>query len=247
MATVSKIVELIKSIGVTLSSVVQSDTALYAVYLFSFFFGVYALVSFLLPKTPVFRGEGKKPAKVVAFMIAVFVVGGIFYGTGDQGRTPHDLVLLFNGFGGFLLTLILASAFIAGGYFLYKKEKEQEHHSLSKLYFSLAIYISTSLLIPHFIKGGYVFERAPKYFQILGETLETANLISMIMLVWFTFALLMSLFKSTSGSAWESTSAYRESIQSDMNFKSSVNKLKGFIEEGNKHINVLKGAIGVKR
>lgn len=190
--TGSPIVNSLVLAGDTLAKVAGNSSVLYLIYLFSFFFVSYTLIHLGLNKLDQFKG---KPAKVVAIMVSVMGVGGIFY-----NKSTAALVTLFNGFGGFIVLLFVAGSLVATGIFLFLKYKEK-NMKIAVLALTFFLYVGTAVILPSFFvydktQGGYVeggfigdlFDGNVKNnpFMIFGSIFNLVNEISL-------FAMLISL------------------------------------------------------
>ena len=177
MGAISK---LFNNIGLSFHDIFTSPQALYGLYFIAFFFGMFSLYRVLINKIPHLTG---KPANVIAAMVTVISVGGIFY-----GKNYDELIKLFNGFTGFLL-LFLAIGILALLIY-YGKNKEG---ALKWLIMSFGIYISTSILVEPF-KAFWVGNTPGGAAGVIFSTLETISEISLIVFIISLIIFIIKLF-----------------------------------------------------
>lgn len=181
--------DLFGKIGENFFGIFTDEKALYALYVIAFFFGIYTIFRILLQKVPQFKG---KPANVIAFMITIISVGGIFY-----GKSNNQLILLFNGFIGFIFMLLLSIGILTLAIFYSNKTKDMP--SLRWLIISSGLYITSSLLLSPFREFFNENQGAPKvFFDILTTIQEISLLVMLITLVMFIFSFLKGGISSVS-------------------------------------------------
>lgn len=245
----SRITDSVINLGSGFSSLLNNANALYAIYFLAFFIGFYAMVNVALQKADHFRG---KPAKVVAFMVTVIATGSIFY-----GKDVVTLIQFFNGFGWFLVILVMAIGFGWLGFYLYNQNKEG-NKNLAMVYLSLGLYVASSLLLPQFDPtmvtfngkfvigdnsvsgwvnvasngGGFIARFGGGAFNVFKDILGFVQPISLIVLIVYLIRLAMGVnVEVESRSAGFNNRANEKSYQKVKDIKDAKALLNGSVSE----------------
>jgi len=193
-----------------------------------------------------------RPAKVIAFMITIISVGGIFF---KFGQDTTKLVTTFNGVAGFILILFVSLAVIGGGYaYAFPKDESKKKKQLTQtVIMSWAIWIGVSILLPVF---GNVFEVVSKgSTTVLNSAHATASFIyntlsiieilsyvvAVVSLIVFGFELFSFGVDSLARTIKSSKPDKKEKEIKEVKklLKSIINELKGTNDHFNNKVNLL--------
>lgn len=182
MVTIS---ELFIKVGTSFSTLFTSDIAVYALYFIAFLFGLFSLYRVLLQKVPHLQG---KPANVIAFMITVISTGSIFY-----GKSPAQLISLFNGFTGTIVITLLSIGLMGLG-FMFSKEKS---NILKTMILSFFTWVSSAILLGPLKNYLIVLNNqnlvAKDVVKVLVEILDPVSMIALLVFIVSSLIFLFSL------------------------------------------------------
>lgn len=183
------ILSLFNLIGTSFSGIFKSDNAVYALYFIAFLFGLFSLYRVLLQKVPHLQG---KPANVISFMVTIISVGGIFY-----GKTPVELISLFNGFTGTIVILLLSIGLMGLG-FMFSKERTGLIKTLIMSFFT---WVSSAILLGP-LKNYLVILTNQNLVakDVIGVIVSILDPLSTIALLVFIVTLTMFVFGLLGGS-----------------------------------------------
>lgn len=178
MTTVS---ELFSKVGEGFNTIFKSEQALYGLYFIAFFFGIFTLYRVLINRIPHLQG---KPANVIAFMVTVISVGGIFF-----NKSYSELIGLFNGFTGFLLLLFISIGFLM---LMFYTAKDKEG-TLKYFFLSFGFYVSSSIISEPF-KEFWVSSKTSGAAHTISGLVSLISTISGIMVIIFIVLLFFKIF-----------------------------------------------------